>query len=292
MSETVTPTTPTPTPTTPTATPTTPAPTPTAAWHAGKADGEVLGFWQNKGWNVADPAEIAIQATKAYHEAQKFIGVPPDSLLRMPKDASDAEGWKAVWSRLGAPADATGYDFSTVKKADGTAADTAFLDAMRATAAELNLPKDAASTVAARVLKHMETSATSAAADHAAKLALEHQALAQNWGANKEANLFVAKQAALKLGITPEVANALESQIGYAKVMEMFRNIGTKIGEDKFVASPAPGQSGVMSVDQAKAQKSALMSDVAWRNRYLAADTTAVNEMTALNTLIANAMMQ
>ena len=44
---------------------------------------------------------------------------------------------------------------------------------------------------------------------------------------------IIAQQAAKALGATPEQVAALESVVGYDKVMEMFRSIGSKIGEDK-----------------------------------------------------------
>ena len=78
------------------------------------------------------------------HEAQKFVGVPQEQLLRLPKDASDEAGIKAMWKRLGAPDAPEGYDFSGVKFADGTDLDQAFVDRARAAAAKLNMPKDTA----------------------------------------------------------------------------------------------------------------------------------------------------
>src|SRR5881394_756652 len=65
-------------------------------------------------------------------DAEKLVGVPADQVLRVPKDAADEKGWNAVWSRLGKPTDAKGYDFSDIKFADGTAPDATFVETMRA----------------------------------------------------------------------------------------------------------------------------------------------------------------
>src|SRR5438552_2036438 len=104
----------------PTLTPT-PAPTPTpppAAWHAG-IEPEILGHWQNKGWKIDDPKEIALAATKQAREAEKHFGVPADQLLKMPKPNAPPEDIKAFWGRLGAPAEAKDYDFAAIKDAAG-----------------------------------------------------------------------------------------------------------------------------------------------------------------------------
>ena len=255
-------------------------------WYQGVADAETLGHWQNNGWDKKTAAEVAVEATKSWKNAEKFVGAPANEILRVPKDASDEAGWKNVWSRLGKPAEAKDYDLSAVKGADGNALDENFANFVREQAFNLNLPKDAGAALAQRFAKYMDDGKAAASVEVAAKLATEKTELAKNWGANFEANKFVATQAAKALGVDPETVAALEKQVGYAKVMEMFRNIGSKIGEDKFVTSQAPGGNGVMTRDQAQARKSELMKDQAWVKSYLAGDAAKAREMTALNTLL------
>ena len=125
-----------------------------------------------------------------------------------------------------------------------------------------------------------------AASDKAAALALERDTLTRSWGPNFETNKFVAAQAARALGVDPATVTALENQVGYAKVMEMFRNIGTKIGEDKFVAGAAPAGNGAFTREQAMERKAELMRDGAWVAKYLAGDNQAGREMTGLNVMI------
>jgi hypothetical protein len=87
--------------------------------------------WQNNGWDK-DPVIAAIEASKSHRELQKFHGVPASQLVKLPKDAADEAGWKAVYSRLGMPAEAKDYDLSGVKRADGTDVDQALADTLRA----------------------------------------------------------------------------------------------------------------------------------------------------------------
>ena len=254
------------------------------SWHS-TADAETVGVWQNKGWDITDPVKLATAATKAYGEATKFIGAPPDKIVRIP-EATDEAGQRAMWTRLGAPDKAEGYNFSAVKAADGTELSPALVDAMRATAYKTGMTQSAAEQALASVVKTYEGQAAGQAAEKAAALEVARGKLAKDWGQNFEANMFVAKQAALALKVTPEEVNSLESVIGYDRVMEMFRSVGSRIGEDKFVTGERPAGNGVMTQGQAQARKSELMKDSAWAARYMAGGTAEKREMMALNTLI------
>lgn len=255
------------------------------AWHAG-ADAETLGHLQTRGWADKPANEVALAAVKAHREAEKHIGVPVDQILRLPKEASDEAGWNNVWQRLGAPDKPEGYDFTGVKFADGTELDESFVGLMRETAAKLHLPKDAATEITRAFTNFLEKSEQSDLAETTAKLAEAKTALQTNWGKNFDANLFVAKNTAAKLGVTPEQVAALEGAVGYDKVMEMFRSIGEKTGEATFVNSLAPNANGVMTKEQAVSRKSELMADHAWVKGYLDGDNAKGREMTALNTII------
>lgn len=273
--------TPTPIVTTPT-----PTPAPAAQWHDGKVDAEVLGHMQNRGWHTKPADEVAIEAIRAHREAEKFIGAPADKIIRLPVDPKDDAGWKNVWTKLGAPADPAHYDFAAVKKADGTPADPKMIEHLRGVAATLHIPKDSASALAQEIVKFNDTQAAETKAETDAKVTAERATLAKNWGTNAEANMFVAKGAARALGVTPAEVEALEKTIGYARVMEMFRNVGSKIGEDKFIVNPNPANPGVMTREQAVARKADLMKDQAWAKRYLEGGSAENREMQGLLALI------
>jgi hypothetical protein len=261
-----------------------------APWHQGLIEPEVLGHAQNKGWDVSDPGKFAAAAAKAHMGAERLIGAPADQVLRLPKDANDKAGWNGVWTRLGRPPEAAGYDFAEVKHADGTAISPELDAAIRNSAFDAGLSKDGASAVAKSVVKQMDDARKTAESQAQAKIAEEKQALDKNWGANRDANLFLAKQAAQKLSIDPEAIAALEKmdKVGYAKVMEMFRDLGVKMGEARFITGGNnPNNPSIMSVDQAKARKSELLADSVFQKKYLAGDSEARREMTSINTIIA-----
>lgn len=243
---------------------------PATKWYEGKAAPEVVGYLQNKGLADKTPEEVALTVINSHREAEKFIGAPASELVRIPKPDADEATLKAYRERIGVPPDKTGYDFSSIKGADGNPLASPTLDRVRDIVAEAHLPKDAATRIAAGIVKFEQEREANILAEKTGKLTEQKAALAKNWGANFEVNKIVAQSAAAKLGVDPETVTALEGVIGYDKVMEMFRAIGSKMGEDTFVRPPgAPGTEGVMSVDAAKARIEELKSDTAWRDRYL-----------------------
>jgi hypothetical protein len=264
-----------------------PAPPPAANWYDGKAAPEMLGFWQNKGYNAADPATVAIEATKAAMQAQTFIGAPPDQLIKLPKDASDEAGWKGVWSRLGVPAEAKDYDFSSIKSADGKDLDPAFADVMRAALHKGNVGKDRAADFVKAIVKFSADREAAKATETTAQRVAERAQLLKDWGNNAEFNRLTAMQGAKRLGVTEEDVARFENILGYNKTMELFRKVGAGTTEDTFVESKQGGP--VTTAGTASARKTELMSDKAWVDRFLKGGTAERNEMAAINALITEA---
>ncbi len=252
-------------------------------------DAETQGMFKNKGWDTKTPAEAAREAAKSYHEAEKFLGVPKDQLVRMPKDAADAAGWKAFHERIGVPPDAKGYDFTAVKFADGTALDANFIEAVAPALQLAGVSKDRAPEVIKAVVKFMDGAESTENAETTAKLAVERDLWKKECAGNLDANQFIIKQAVQTLGLTEEIVGGLEKQAGYFPIMKALLKIGQMMGEDKFIASPASGEKGIMTVGQAQARLSELKADTAWVTRFNNGDNKANLEFNHLTTLTANA---
>lgn len=263
------------------AVPAAPAPTATATpWHQG-VDATILGHWQNKGYDLADPGKVAIEATKSAIEASKLLGVPANELLRMPKQNAAETDVKAFWSRLGVPDKPADYDLSGIKFG-GDDLDPVFADTMRSALANAYVPKDKAATIVSAVTKFFENVEAQETATNAAKVAEERTALAKSWGPNAEFNRLQAMQGAKRLGVTPEDVTLLENQIGYSRIMEMFRRVGAATTEDTFVEG-RQGGAAPATREAATARRAELESDPAWRERFLAGDKKAFSEWHALN---------
>lgn len=256
-------------------------------WHQGVADPETIALWTNKKWDFTDPGKLAVEVTKSYSSAEKLIGQPPQNLLRVPTDLNtDTEAVTAVLRRLGAPTDAKEYDFPVLKGQDGKVTDTALDGTLRTSFQKLNVPKSMAAEIAAAVVKHNTDVATAKATETAAAFKVEHDTLAKNWGTEAPTNKVIAQNAAKALGMTPEEVQALENTIGYARTMETLRNIGTKIGEDKFVRPAGPGGQQIQTRDQVVQRIEELKTNKEWVTRYTSGDKAAFKEMNDLTKLL------
>jgi len=258
---------------------------PTPPWYEGKAPTEIVGFWQNKNYDLKDPATVAIESAKAAFELQKHFGAPADRIVRLPKDATDEAGWREVYARIGAPSDPKDYDFSSVKRPDGNDIDAALADTMRAVLHKAAVRKDAAADVVKAVVKHLGDSEAAQSAERAAKVTADMAELRKSWGTNWEFNRLTAMQGAKRLGVSDDEFAKLESTPGGTRMMEMFRRVGAGTTEDTFAEGKQSG--GVTTSPGAVARKQELMSDTAWVKRFLDGGAAEVREMAALDTLIA-----
>lgn len=251
----------------------------TKPWHDG-VDPAVKGFWETKGLKLDSAKDFSLKLTEMYQGAEKFIGVPPDQVVKLPKADASPTDLRAFYERLGAPKEAKDYDLSAVK-------DTSVAEAMRNAAHASGLPKDAANAVAKAIATALDSKTTADNAVTTAKLQEQKDALTKNWGDKFAYNHLQAIEGARRLGIDPEGVKALESVIGYDKVMEVMRKIGVNTREDTFVERGAGGAAGdVTTVEGARARKTELMADKDWVTKYNAGDAAAKREMTRLNQMI------
>lgn len=266
------------------------SPPPPASWY-GALDAETQAYINANltADGKADPLKAFAEAAKAHQAAQQYIGVKPEQLIRIPTD-DNPESWKGVWQRLGAPDSPDKYDFTAVKKADGNALDQVDTDFIRATAAKLNLPAAAAQALATELTARQETAARDAATSLAGRVAEQKTALRTQWAQNFESNEFVAKQAMAAFGLTPEQIAGVENSPNVASAMETWRQIGTRIGEDKYVQSGGGGgPRGAATLEEARAQKAELMADGDWSKRFLAGGAEEKRRMAQLDATIAQA---
>jgi len=264
------------TPSTPPGVPSEPA----ATWYGN--DTEIAGYLQNR--NLADkPVEdVARAAIKSHQEAQKFIGAPETELVRLPKDANDADGWNKVWTRLGRPAEASGYDVGDLATREEL---KDFVEAVKPTLLKHGVPKAMGEALIRDIAEYTTKRGADETVAKQAAVQVERDALRKELGQNYDINMAVARRAAAALGVTPEAVSALESTVGYSQVMKMFMNIGSKIGEDKFITSEHTG--GVVTKEAAKDRIASLKADQTWVKAYLNGDSQKVKEMHDLQIIVA-----
>lgn len=245
------------------------------------------GHVANRGWNKP-AAEVIGPIYNSFRELEKFHGVPAERLLRLPADAADTAGWKSVFGKLGAPASAEGYDFSTVKMEDGTPLPDTLAGVLRNAAAANNLPQAAALGVAQAVSKHLEDVRKAEMASGASNSAVELGMLKNSWGGQYDGNMFLAQRAAAMLGFSAEDMTAFERMPGYAGRMGKFLEAANRMGEATLHGNNGPGGSGnrAMTPDMARARLAELSADPAWVARRQSGDTAAMKEFVDLTTLM------
>ena len=262
-----------------------PTPAPSAHWYDG-LPAEDIGYLQNRGLDKVDARAAFLEAMKAHKEAEKLIGAPAQELLRLPKDAKDAEGWQRFNERLGVPKEAKDYDFTGLKFKDGSEIDQASADAIRNALLTARVPKENAPIIAKAMIDLADGAEATDTAAYELKLNAEREALKVDWGANAPQNMMVVKQTVQTLGLDADVINALEKTAGYTKVFQALLKVGQAMGEDKFVQSQVPGQNTYMSKSQAQDTLNTKMADQSWANRLAAGDAIALKEFDTLTRVI------
>lgn len=236
-------------------------------WHTG-LDPVLVGNLQTHGWDTLDAPAAAAQLSKSYWELQKLQGVPADQILKLPKDAADADGWKAVWRRLGAPEKPEDYTFEGVDLGDETAA---FTDTIRNVATKHNAPKGLVQDVAAEVAKHLKGRQDASTSEAAAANTANLEALRREWGAGYEANRIEAADFAGKvkelmgggdeivraIGAVEKVLNDADMN-GHAVILKMFHTLAAGMREDTHKGDGG-SRPGPMTYEMALARKQEIL---------------------------------
>lgn len=242
--------------------------------------GEALGYVQNRGLDKKPLNEAVLATIEAHRNAESKLGYPSDLIVRLPKDMNDTATRDALFTKLGRPADAKGYDFKTA------GVDEEFGNFFGAKAFELGLPKSQAEALAKELKAFTDKLDADETAANSARFEVEKQAMIQSWGANAQVNQIIAQKAYESLGFTKDMVAAMEKQIGTKAVMEQFLKIGQKIGEDIFTQNGGSGNSRpVVSREQALERIALLKADPVYAKAYLNGDAAKVQEMRDLHTL-------
>jgi len=233
-----------------------------------------------KGWK--GPADALL----SYQNLERVFGADKAGrTILAPKSDDDADGWNAVYNRLGRPESPDKYGLPVPEGDDGS-----FAQAAAPVLHELGLTTRQAKGLAewwnkassARIEAEGEAFAKSSEAEYAA--------LKGEWGTAAAQNEELAKRAVLKFskeaGIDEAAFDAMERAIGTAKVMKLFHAIGAQFSESSFVASDTP-TGGALTPAQAKQKVAGMFADKEFMARYMHPDERvrqgAIEEMMTLN---------
>jgi hypothetical protein len=227
-----------------------------APWHGiPETDTAGLEYVKNKGW--AGPADVI----KSYQGAEKLIGRDPNSLLVLPR-ADDADGQRALLAKLGRPEKPDAYDMKAGLPKEAKVDET-FAKAMQGFFHEADLLPSQATKLVTAYNKYALAQQEQTEKDYTLNVQADKQALQDEWRGGFDRMMGRAQAAAKTLGFTPELVDAIEKHVGYAKTYKLLAEMGGKLGEDNLRTpdSKTPGFEGKMTPDEAKAEWGAKQLD-------------------------------
>lgn len=241
-----------------------------APWYDGIVQND-----ETKAWLAQKGYPDAAATIESHRNLEKLLG--SDQRVIVPTDPNDKAGWDKVWNQLGRPDSADKYVFQAPegyevnKDLSGGFAKAAH--AVGVTQAQAKALFDwyiGAETEATGTMKARSES--------------EMTALKTEWGAAFDQKLETGRRAAREFGVADAEMNAIEAVIGTAKLMKLFNDIGSKLGEHSIEGKGST--QFTMTPAQADAEISRLRGDPAFLTRYQNSDPkvrqNAIDEMARL----------
>lgn len=229
---------------------------------------ESMAFVNNKGFKTVE------DVVTGYRNYEKFQGVPQDKLLKLP-DENNADEVNAFYKKLGRPDKAEDYKFEIAQGQDDAIAKVIAPELFKAGLSQKQ---------AAAIYKTLENAKIeqSKAAEQAAIKAEED--LKAEWGTSYDKNLEAAKQAAKIAGVTPEQIEALQKATDYKTVMNMFKNLASKFGEDVLRGAGDNRPSNfTLTPQQAREKIEQLKTNKEWQDKMNSGDKATMKEYQELS---------
>lgn len=230
-------------------------------WFAAIPEEDARQHIEAKGYK--NPAELALanlNLTKLHRGDPTVVGLPGD-------DATP-EQMAEFYNKIGRPADPTGYEF---KFADGVEADPKMMEFARTAFHEVGLNTKQAQLLADKWNAFMGEQQQELLSGVAGQNDQELADLATRWGADLDKNKAAGHRAVQALGLSNDLIERVEQQIGSAAIVELLASIGRKSDEGGFTGGSGtgdPNNPDTMSKEQAQARITALHSDDEFQKKY------------------------
>lgn len=215
---------------------------------------------------------------ESYMNLEKLRGVPQERLLKLP-ESPDADGWQAVYSKLGKPETPEGYDIQVAEGGDENFAKWA-----KEAFHKLNLTKSQAQGFIEKLVDYNTQNEITATEQYKANVQKQEMNLRKEWGSAYHQNVANAQRAYKAFGIPDNAVAALEKEMGFDGLMKLMNDIGSKMGEDAYIDGVRSREFGdVLTPEQARAKISNLKRDSEFTKKFLAGDTEARAKMSRLH---------
>lgn len=251
-------------------------------------DADTQAHITGKGWEKLEPAAAAAEASKAHLAAQKFIGVPAEQLLKLPKDASDPT-FQAAYDRIFGmvPArTAEDYKFEGVELPEGDQ------KRIRDLAVKHKLPPavalDFAADLSARTRDAVAVETSGKETTKAANVAHLRAA----YGADHDFKLFGAQRAVEAAGLPASILEHIMTlpQEDYRKGMDALVALGQRMNEvpmHRGTGAPLVDPTLGLTLEAAAERLKAYTTDAGLRAKFIANDTETVANWTKLTAIVA-----
>lgn len=195
---------------------------------------------------------------KSYHHLVRLHGKNPH-VVAIPDDASNDEQRAEFYKAIGVPESPDKYEINVP---EGIEKDEEFLNGYKGVAHKLGLTPAQVKGVADYYHEKIGGKQEASAAQVRAQQENDLQSLKQEWGSAYDSKLSQGRAAVAQLGIDDQLLGQLELALGTKGVITFFQNIGSKIGEDKFVSGDGHQRfNGELSPTEARAQIAQLDRD-------------------------------
>jgi len=244
-------------------------PAPAPSWTDGLND-DTRGYVETKGFQ-SNQAMM-----DSYRNLEKLVG-QQDKIIKMP-EAEDAQGLQDVFTKLGRPEKSEEYNLVVPQGGDPALADWA-----KGIFHEANMTGKQAEVVMGKWNERVAQVNTQSLDAQAVENTLQNNNLKSEWGNAHDQNIGIATQAAKAFGLDAQTIDKLEQSMGYAQTMKFMHNIGSKMGEGKFVSGDLGGGMGdTLTPEAANNKITALKGDKEFVQKYTNGDVKAIEEMTNL----------
>ena len=210
-------------------------------------------------------------AVESYRQLEKLMGADKAGRgIVLPKDADDAEGWRAVHARLGCPDAPEDYALDLPDGADADDLVTEF----RRLAHDLGLTMAQAKRLSGWWRGRLEAAVSAQAAERTAEATRQarsaEDALRDRWGGDYDQRRADAERARRRF-LGGADAEALDDLAARPEVMAMLADVGAALGEDRFPGGGAD-TGFALAPDEARRELDALQRDKAFMAVFLDQD--------------------
>lgn len=242
-------------------------------WAQQGLDTESSSYVTAKGWKT--PTDLL----SSYRAAEKLIGVPPDSVVKIPQGDYNQEAMNTqVYDRLGRPKTAAEYKLPVPEGQDPKFAET-----VSGWFHETGLNPKQAQALATKWNEHLSQIQTQGDQATAQRYQSEVTNLKTEWGPQYDTNMALVDQAATAFGLEKPQLEALKRSLGPGLAAKMLHNIGSRLGvSDNVQFGERALEGAILSPQDAQAEINALKADKAFSAKYAQGDSESKAKMNRL----------